>query len=74
MFDHRTLSPSPLGSRASRRLAVLLACLGSSVLAFPAKGAPPRALDARPAVELEAAAATATAATRALEPPASPPQ
>jgi uncharacterized repeat protein (TIGR01451 family) len=59
MFDHRTLSPSPLRPWASRRIAVLLACLGSSVLAFPALGAPPRALESRPAVELESAAATA---------------
>ena len=59
MFDLRTLSPSPLGPRASRRIAVLLACLGSSVLAFPALGAPPRALESRPVVELAAAAATA---------------
>jgi uncharacterized repeat protein (TIGR01451 family) len=59
MFDHCTLSPSPLRLRASRRIAVLLACLGSSVLVFPAQGAPPRALESRPAVELESAAATA---------------
>jgi uncharacterized repeat protein (TIGR01451 family) len=58
MFDHHILSPSPLGSRASRRIAVLLACLGSSVVAFPALGAPHRALESKPAVDMESAAAT----------------
>jgi len=52
MLHERCLSVSPIGSRASRRTAALLACLGLVAFAPVAQAAPPWPLEAPAEVEL----------------------
>jgi uncharacterized repeat protein (TIGR01451 family) len=57
MVHERCLSVSPIESRASRRTAALLACLGLVAFAPVAQGAPPWPLEAPAEVELQEPAA-----------------
>src|ERR1700687_2496468 len=60
MVHERCLSVSPIGSRASRRTAALLACLGLVAFAPVAQAAPPWPVDDPPAVDLPGAAAASS--------------